>query len=70
MLLAQCADPANCDIPRALPWYFALAMFAVWVAMVAGIVVLVYLLLRARAGRRPRRRLSDSTEVVPARRLE
>ncbi|MGH9157576.1 MAG: hypothetical protein ACRD1K_17470 [Acidimicrobiales bacterium] len=52
VLLAQCADPADCDIPSSLPWYFSLALFAVWAAMVAGICVLVFWMLRARAERR------------------
>ncbi len=56
MLLAQCADPANCDIPRSVPWYFSLALMAVWAAVVGGIVVLAVWMLRARAERRRERR--------------
>ncbi|MEO7443659.1 MAG: hypothetical protein ABIW46_09025 [Acidimicrobiales bacterium] len=66
MLLAQCADPANCEIPSSLPWYFSVAMFALWAAMVGGIVVLVVWMLGARAehrrAERARRRVTDSTD--------
>lgn len=70
MELAQCADPSNCELPSTLPWYFSLAMLAVWGVMVAGILVLTVALVRARSARaRARRRrgrarpLSDSTEI-------
>jgi len=67
--LAQCADPANCDLPSTLPWYFSLAMVAVWAAMVVGIVVVGVWLLRARADRRPKARFrrpppSETTDVA------
>lgn len=61
VLLAQCADPATCDIPRSLPWYFSLALIALWVAMVTGSVVLGLALIRARVARRRRRRPPPGT---------
>ncbi|MGH9164996.1 MAG: hypothetical protein ACRDZW_05715 [Acidimicrobiales bacterium] len=65
MELAQCADPSNCELPSTLPWYFSLAMLAVWAVMVAGVVVLSVALIRARSARRRSRRrpLSDSTDI-------
>ena len=64
VLLAQCFNPADCDIPHTLPWWMAAAAGALRLALVAGIVFLVRHLLRARAQRRrPTRRVSEDTAV-------
>src|SRR5438128_9402244 len=36
-LVAQCTPAdAACDLPTGLPWYFGLALAAVWLAVVVG----------------------------------
>ncbi len=64
MLLAQCIDPANCDIPRTVPWWMVTAFVAVWLALVIGIIFVVAYLLRSRIDRRrTRRRPAERTDV-------
>jgi hypothetical protein len=56
VLVAQCTGNGACELPTGLPWYFALALFAIWLAVVAGAVVLGWRLVRhRRSRRRPRR---------------
>jgi hypothetical protein len=52
-LVAQCtpSQPA-CELPTGLPWYFGLAIAAVWLAVVVGAVVLGFHLVRSRRGER------------------
>lgn len=56
-LVAQCTGSAPCELPTGLPWYFGLAVGAVWLAVVVGVLVLGRHLLRAKFDRR--RRSSD-----------
>ena len=64
MLLAQCIDPTNCDIPHTVPWWMVTAFVAVWLALVVGIVSLVTHLVRSRTDRRrTRRRPAERTDV-------
>ena len=52
MLLAQCIDPADCDIPHTVPWWMVTAFVVLWLALVVGIVSLVAHLVRSRMERR------------------
>ena len=55
------------DLPVTLPWYFGLAIVAVWVVLLAGIVGLVRRQLQQRAARRAEdeRRASRSIRGGP-----
>lgn len=64
LLLAQCSGALEeCELPRTLPWYFGLAIAALWVGAVAGVVLL---LKRRLVSRRGERRGSEQKAVPPA----
>ena len=64
VLLAQCFNPADCDIPHTLPWWMVAAVVALWLTLVVGILSLVRHLLRARADRRrTERRPAPTTDL-------
>ena len=70
MLVAQCTGSAPCELPTGLPWYFGLAIAAIWLAFVVGAVAIARHLLQARRERRRvehRRALgrSSGTDVEP-----
>jgi hypothetical protein len=52
MLVAQCTGSAACDLPTGLPWYFGIAIAAVWLTVVVGAVTIGLRLLRSRRERR------------------
>ena len=53
LLLAQCAGPLEeCELPRTLPWYFGLAIAALWLGAVVGVVLLLKRRLVTRRGER------------------
>lgn len=47
-----CTPSAPCELENGLPWYFGLAIAIVWLAVVAGILVLGRHYLAARFSRR------------------
>ena len=60
VLLGQCTGAEEaCELPRGLPWWFNLVFFAVWLAAVWGVFLLVR---RRRARRRAERRHRRTTE--------
>jgi len=38
--VAQCVDPAACELPTGLPWYFGLPIALLWLGAVVGAVLL------------------------------
>jgi hypothetical protein len=64
-LVAQCTPAqASCELPTGLPWYFGLAIAAVWLAVVVGAVrVALHLLRSRREARRDVRRRPDRREL-------
>jgi hypothetical protein len=66
---------AGGTLPHSLPWYFGVAVFAAWAALLVALVFLVRRRLRARAGRlasRGRRAsdVPDDRSVGPGNDLE
>ena len=55
----------GCDIPLAhtVPWYFALAIFAVWASCVVGAYVILRRIRASKAARRPE--VIDRRRPVP-----
>lgn len=50
----------DCDIPRSLPWYFGIVIAAVWLATVAGILLLFRRWVAVRLEERRRRKHAHS----------
>jgi hypothetical protein len=63
MLVAQCTGSEACAIPTGLPWYFAVMIGIIWLAVVVGAVSVGVRLLRSRRDRR--RPPSDRPEIEP-----
>lgn len=62
VLLGQCTGAeAACELPRGLPWWFNLVFFAIWLAALSGVVLLVRRRMARR--RRKRKRLEPGTDV-------
>ena len=60
-----CTPSTPCELENGLPWYFGVAIAVLWLAVVAGILVLGRRYLAAKAARRretsDRRALDRST---------
>lgn len=64
LLVAQCVDAGPCELPTGLPWYFGLPIALLWIATMAGVVLLGRRLLRNR--REARRRRPDGPRAIEA----
>ena len=65
VLLGQCTGAeAACELPRALPWWFSLLFFGLWLAALWGVVLLVRYRLARRRSRRGSRGPSEHSNDV------
>jgi len=62
---ADCAQGTGCHVITQLPWYFGVAVFVIWAAIVVGIVAL--LIRRARRRRRETLPSGYELEAAPTR---
>ena len=61
-LVAQCTGAEPCELPTGLPWYFGLAVAAIWLAAVVGALLLGKRLLVRRIRDRRKRRCAATDE--------